>query len=231
MDRAAAAAYAEGEGEMEMEIGQRLRQVRTEAGLTQEWVAERVGVSRQTISNWENNRSYPDIVSVLTLSDLYSISLDELLKEDRSMIAFLETSTDVVKSRQRLSKLVLTAAYLVIWALSIGFFWLGGRRDAMGYSLVTFYLVLPLTTLLLSIWIGRDEGWTRLRWVMPLFFGLMSMLAPYATFSLANMAAFSKFNAPELTGMLPGILCSGAGIAVGSIVRRAAERRRGREAP
>ena len=66
-----------------MEIGSRLKNARSEHGLTQEQVAEELGVSRQSISNWENNRSYPDIVSVIKLSDLYSISLDELLKEDK----------------------------------------------------------------------------------------------------------------------------------------------------
>ncbi len=77
-----------------MEIGQKLRQARLATGLTQEGVAERVGVSRQTVSNWENNRSYPDIASLLALSDLYSLTLDELLKGDVAMIRHLEQSTD-----------------------------------------------------------------------------------------------------------------------------------------
>ena len=82
-----------------MEIGEKLREARVAAGQTQEKVAETIGVSRQTISNWENNRSYPDIINVLSLSDLYHVSLDTLLKEDQGMIAHLEESTNVVKSR------------------------------------------------------------------------------------------------------------------------------------
>lgn len=73
-----------------MQIGEKLKQKRNEAGLSQEVLAERIGVSRQTISNWENNRSYPDIASVLRLSDLYGISLDELLKEDTNMRKHVE---------------------------------------------------------------------------------------------------------------------------------------------
>lgn len=202
-----------------MNIGQKLKRARTEAGFTQEGVAEKIGVSRQTISNWENNRSYPDIVSVISLSDLYSLSLDELLKEDKKMIQYLEKSTDVVTSRQKLSKLVLVTAYLVIWAVAIIVFWLGGRADAMGYSIVVFYLVLPISTFILSIFIGREDGWANYKWIMLLFFGLMYMLASYATFSLANMAAFETFNVPELTEMLPGILCAAAGILIGSILK------------
>lgn len=73
-----------------MQIGEKLKQKRNEAGYSQEVLAERIGVSRQTVSNWENNRSYPDIGSVLRLSDLYGISLDELLKEDTNMRKHVE---------------------------------------------------------------------------------------------------------------------------------------------
>lgn len=85
-----------------MEIGKKLKEARLGMKLTQEQAAERLFVSRQTISNWENEKSYPDIVSVIKLSDLYSISLDELLKGDTKMLEHLEESTDVVKSNQKL---------------------------------------------------------------------------------------------------------------------------------
>ena len=61
-------------------INERLRKARLSANLTQEAVAEKVGVSRQTMSNWENGKSNPDISSVIALSDVYKISLDALLK-------------------------------------------------------------------------------------------------------------------------------------------------------
>lgn len=56
-----------------MEIGSKLKNARINSGLTQEQVAEKIQVSRQTISNWENEKSYPDIISVINLSDLYNI--------------------------------------------------------------------------------------------------------------------------------------------------------------
>ena len=94
-----------------MEIGKKLKRARLGAKLTQEQVAERLYVSRQTISNWENEKSYPDVVSVIRLSDLYSISLDELLKGDSKMLEHLEESTDIVKSNQ---KLILAAAANIV---------------------------------------------------------------------------------------------------------------------
>ena len=66
-----------------MEIEKKLKDVRMQAGLTQEQVAEKIMVSRQTVSNWENGKSLPDIVSIMSLSDLYQISIDELLKGDK----------------------------------------------------------------------------------------------------------------------------------------------------
>lgn len=208
-----------------MNIGQKLKNTRLTAGLTQESVAEKIGVSRQTISNWENDKSYPDIVNVIALSNLYSISLDELLKEDLKMVKYLQESTDVVKSRQKLSKLVLVITYLVIWVLSIVVFWLGGNQDAMGYSLVVFYFALPISTLIISVFIGKGDGWTNVKWLMLLFFGIMNMLAPYFTFSLSNMITFNKINIPDAIGFLSGIICAAIGIAIGSIVKAIAERK------
>ena len=113
-----------------MEIGDRLKQARNEQKLTQENLAEQLGVSRQTISNWENNRSYPDIINLIALSKIYAISLDDLLMEDRKMIEHLEESTNTVKSGQRLFRRVLIGVYLIIWAMTVIAFWLGSCFDS-----------------------------------------------------------------------------------------------------
>ena len=85
-----------------MEFGRKLKEARQMSGLTQENVAEKLNVSRQTISNWETEKFYPDILYVLQLSDLYQVSLDELLKGYERMIQHLEDSTNVVKSNKKI---------------------------------------------------------------------------------------------------------------------------------
>ena len=65
-----------------MKFGERLKKLRNDANETQESITNRLHVSRQTISNWENERSYPDIEMLIKLSNYYNISLDQLLKED-----------------------------------------------------------------------------------------------------------------------------------------------------
>lgn len=208
-----------------MDIGNKLKTARVKNDMTQEKVAEKIGVSRQTISNWENSKSYPDIISVIHLSDLYAVSLDALLKGDSNMIKFLDNSTNLVKNRQGFSKLIQVMVYLIIWATCIVVFWVGGRTDAIGYSLVVLYLVLPLTTIIISFFIGKDNGWAQYKWLMLIFFGIMYMFAPYATFSLANTATFGNIHMPEIAAMLPGILCAAAGMLIGTITKAIKEKK------
>lgn len=65
-----------------MEIGKQIKKYRTDIKLSQEALAERIFVSRQTISNWENDKNYPDMKSLLLLSSLFNVSLDILVKGD-----------------------------------------------------------------------------------------------------------------------------------------------------
>lgn len=65
-----------------MEIGRQIKKYRLQSGLSQDELAEKIFVTRQTISNWENDKNYPDIKSLLLLSSLFDISLDILVKGD-----------------------------------------------------------------------------------------------------------------------------------------------------
>ena len=65
-----------------MELGGQIKRHRTRLGLSQEELADRIFVTRQSVSNWENGKTYPDLQSLLWLSDLFGLSLDELIKGD-----------------------------------------------------------------------------------------------------------------------------------------------------
>ncbi len=123
-----------------MEIGKKLKNARIEAGLTQEKAAEKIDVSRQTISNWENEKSYPDIISVIALSDLYSVSLDELLKGDQKMAEHLEESTNVVKSNKKLIGAILLNIILMILLIALNILLPEG----------TYYLVIVFCVVIMS---------------------------------------------------------------------------------
>ena len=97
-----------------MKIGDKLKNARLDKKLTQEEVAEKLFVSRQSISNWENNKTYPDIGNVIALSDLYQISLDELLKGSDNFMKHLEESTDIVESNKKLIFIIVIALIAMI---------------------------------------------------------------------------------------------------------------------
>ena len=65
-----------------MEVGEQIKKYRGELKLSQEAFAEKVYVSRQTISNWETGKNYPDINSLLRMSEIFGVSVDVLLKGD-----------------------------------------------------------------------------------------------------------------------------------------------------
>lgn len=65
-----------------MELCNQLKKHRAQLGLSQDALAEKIFVSRQTVSNWENEKSYPDIHSLILLSNVFGISIDELIKGD-----------------------------------------------------------------------------------------------------------------------------------------------------
>ena len=65
-----------------MELGSHIKEHRTELGLSQDGLAERIYVSRQTISNWECGRTYPDVQSLLLLSNVFGVTVDSLIKGD-----------------------------------------------------------------------------------------------------------------------------------------------------
>lgn len=128
-----------------MEIGKKLKDARMRSGFTQESVAEKINVSRQTISNWENEKSYPDIISVIELSNLYSISLDELLKGDEKMMEHLEESTNVVKSTRKLIGAILLNLITVVLLVTLSMF----LPDRSYYLLVVFCLAIASSSVLL----------------------------------------------------------------------------------
>ena len=96
-----------------MEIGEQIKKYRTEMGLSQDRLAEKIFVSRQTISNWENNKNYPDVKSLLLLSCLFNVSLDMLVKGD------LEKMKEEIKEEDIISFKKLSNIFTVFLAAMI----------------------------------------------------------------------------------------------------------------
>lgn len=202
-----------------MDIAVQIKNARTRAGYTQEQAAEALSVSRQTVSNWEKAKTYPDIASVVKMSDLYAISLDVLLKGETAQsayVTYLQESTDTVKGKEKLGRLNVTVTYLIIWAASILVFWFSPDDAAGIYSLGVIWLLLPIATFVTSLLIGANNYWGRQKWWLVLVFGVLYMLVPYCTFSAGNTAAFGNLHAPDLWMIPLGAIFSAAGMGLGA---------------
>lgn len=120
-----------------MKFGEKLKQGRLRADMTQEAVARRIGVSRQSLSNWENDRTYPDLASVIKLSDLYGISLDELLREDLELRRQMERRQEKVKTYSSwlhdVAMLMIASNLLLSWLDKTG---LGIALGVIGLALI-----------------------------------------------------------------------------------------------
>ena len=115
-----------------MELGKQIKKHRQEVQLSQEKLADRVYVSRQTISNWENDKSYPDVNSLVLLSEIFQISLDNLIKGDievmkdviqkEEIVAFSEGKLlDDIQKQREIGKRPYQKIFLVIGSALITF--------------------------------------------------------------------------------------------------------------
>ena len=114
-----------------MNISKQLKNYRKKLDISQEGLAEIVHVSRQTISNWENDKSYPDLQSLVLLSEYFEISLDELVKGD------------IVTMKNELEKNQLAK-------LTLGMFF-GGTCMILSIALNTKFMVMGILCMSISI--------------------------------------------------------------------------------
>lgn len=209
-----------------MEIGSKLKKARSEKGITQEHAAELLDVSRQTISNWENNKSYPDIISVIKMSDIYSVSLDHLLKEEKSMKQtyqeFLEESTNTVKAKRNLGKITLLSTYFVIWAVAMIVVWQTNGYTTLRFDLVFRWLLLPLFLLVLTVTVAKNDYWGKGNWLCVIAAAITFLTVPYTKYvedMITGTATFT-FLFPNFRYMVVGIIVSTCGIGIGNLWRK-----------
>ena len=126
-----------------MDISNQIKTRREAMGLSQEQLAEKLYVSRQTISNWERDKTYPDVQSLLMLSILFDTSIDTLVKGD---VTVMEEAVERDRKRMGTRMLWLAVLMLALLAsafaliLSPAFAWMEG---AWGIGAATTVAFLP----------------------------------------------------------------------------------------
>jgi len=132
-----------------MNLGAQIKKYRVEFSLSQDELAEKLFVTRQSISNWENDKTYPDIRSLVLMSEVFSVSLDELVKGDMEIMKkeISEQDREQFKKEDRvLGVLMLLLMFLAVPLAKHGG-WLG----------MTVYVVLAVVTLGYSIKVEKHK--------------------------------------------------------------------------
>lgn len=83
-----------------MELGKQIKKYRIENELSQEELANKIYVTRQSISNWENDKTYPDVNSLVLLSEIFQVSIDELIKGDLNKMKETIKKEEILKFNQ-----------------------------------------------------------------------------------------------------------------------------------
>ena len=94
-----------------MNLGKRIVEIRKDKNMSQEAFAELFNVTRQTVSNWENLKSYPDIETLIKISNTFNISLDVLLKEDKRLIK--DINNKMYEKKDNNKKYILVILYSI----------------------------------------------------------------------------------------------------------------------
>ena len=154
-----------------MSLGNSLFRARKKSGLSQEAVAERLGISRQTVSKWELDETLPDICQSRTLSALYHVTLDELIDFDLEVKEIEEaidrtneeTQKKIDWTRMWARKYPILASYQQEVAVEEYAAQLRGQLDRLrrehGYSGVDAFLVLK--DILGRLWTEEQKGAAR----------------------------------------------------------------------
>lgn len=125
-------------GGIKLEIGTQIKKYRNGLKLSQEELADKVFVTRQTISNWETGKNYPDIHSVLLLSSIFNISLDQLIKGDIEVMK-KEISHTEIKKLNRCA--IILGVLLLLTVISIA-----PLLKFMGlYGFIPWFIIFGIT--------------------------------------------------------------------------------------
>ncbi|MEA4854485.1 MAG: DUF3955 domain-containing protein [Christensenella sp.] len=101
-----------------MDFGEQLRKIRADRNLTQEQVSEKLHVSRQTISNWENNKNLPDLEMIVEISTTFGLSIDQLILggENRNNMTekLIKDGSEMRRARINLISIMIGAMFLCL---------------------------------------------------------------------------------------------------------------------
>ena len=135
-----------------MNIAEKIKKIRESEKLTQEQFAEKINVSRNAVAKWETNRGYPDIQNLITISEVFNVSLDELVKED------IKVKNKIVAESSSKKWHFLVILYLLAIIVYIFYFVLFHKIFMLGFLISTFFMLGIEVYIFIKDKIYKKEG-------------------------------------------------------------------------
>lgn len=118
-----------------MSVSEKIKEIRKNQNLTQEQFAEKIFVSRNTVAKWESNRGCPDIQNLITISDVYEISLDDLMKNDQKL------KNKIILDSASKKWHILVILYLIAIIIYVGYFYFAHKILMIGFLVATLFML------------------------------------------------------------------------------------------
>ncbi|GHP13254.1 transcriptional regulator [Lentilactobacillus fungorum] len=183
-----------------MDFGSKIQSARQAKGLTQKEIADRLHVSRKTISSWETGRSYPDIGTLVKLSDIYQISLDKLLREDSTMIKHYDKQDAATRHDILLGK---ASYYLNVLLLLVTFL----AQTKLLHPELKYTSILLMINLIVLISYFDFHSFFSIKWRKVTFITIGTiLLAALVILAVFQMPTISAYTMGHAAGSLFAIL-------------------------
>lgn len=145
-----------------MDLGEKILKLRKEKGLSQEALAEQIGTTRQAVSKWENNQGFPETEKLLQLSNIFEVSTDFLLKDEKSVkgadergyYVSKEMAKGYIASEKRVNKYVGFA--FLFWALAGIPYVMFSTNTVWRFLGMAIFVVLGVGAIVLGMFAEQD---------------------------------------------------------------------------
>ena len=118
-----------------MKFSEKIKEIRKMQNLTQEQFAEKIFISRNAVAKWESDRGYPDIQNLITISEVFEISLDDLIKNDKKL------KTKIILDSASKKWHILVIIYLIAFISYIGYFHFAHKILMIGFLIATLFML------------------------------------------------------------------------------------------
>lgn len=165
-----------------MKIAEKIKSIRIENNYTQKELADILFVSSQAISNWENGKNYPDIPALIKISDLFDVSLDILLKDDKEYVKQVEKDYEIINRRNNRNVYNNITIILMILILVLAVSVVGLRNTMyeryIGITILILCLGLIYSSYKVALKYYNDNGITSAQLLVPKIYGIGLAINP-----------------------------------------------------